>query len=99
MEYPQDEISNRELRVKLYLPDTQKGYYRGTRFDWSGVIYGLRYRGHDYYGPWYTRTDPGVHDFVYTGPDIVAGPAAPFPALSRSSMPWATTRLPPEALS
>jgi len=76
MDYPQDKISNRELRVKLYLPDTQKGYYRGTRFDWSGVIYGLRYQGHDYYGPWYTRTDPGVHDFVYTGPDIVAGPCS-----------------------
>jgi hypothetical protein len=76
MDHPQDEISNRQLHVKLYLPDTHKGYYRGTRFDWSGVIYGLRYQGHDYYGPWYTRTDPGVHDFVYAGPDIIAGPCS-----------------------
>lgn len=35
---PQAEISNGELRVRLYLPDVHKGYYRGTRFDWSGVI-------------------------------------------------------------
>jgi hypothetical protein len=76
MDHPQDEISNRELHVKLYLPDTHQGYYRGTRFDWSGVISGLTYQGHDYYGPWYTKTDPAVHDFVYAGPDIIAGPCS-----------------------
>ena len=25
------------IRATLYLPDAQSGYYRGTRFDWSGV--------------------------------------------------------------
>jgi hypothetical protein len=24
--------------VKLYLPDAEHGFYRGTRFDWSGVV-------------------------------------------------------------
>ncbi len=73
---PQTEISNGILHAKLYLPNAAKGYYRGTRFDWSGVIGDLEYRGHRYYGPWFTRTDPEVHDFVYDGPDIVAGPAS-----------------------
>ena len=69
---PQAEITNGELRVKLYLPDARHGYYRGTRFDWSGVIPVLEYRGHKYYGPWYNRIDPRVHDFQYEGAEIVA---------------------------
>ncbi len=69
---PQAEITNGELRVKLYLPDAHQGYYRGTRFDWSGVIAALEYKGHNYYGPWYNRVDARVHDFQYEGAEIVA---------------------------
>ena len=36
-QFPQAEISNASIRATLYLPDAQSGYYRGTRFDWSGV--------------------------------------------------------------
>jgi hypothetical protein len=32
------EIRNDRIRVKFYLPDAARGYYRGTRFDWSGMI-------------------------------------------------------------
>ncbi len=71
---PTVEIGNGELRVRIYLPDASRGYYRGTRFDWSGVLYSLQYKGHEYYGPWFQRMDPKVHDFVYEGNDIVAGP-------------------------
>ena len=73
---PNAEITNGEIRAKIYLPDAKNGYYRGTRFDWSGVIYSLQYKGHDYYGPWFNKTDPKVHDFVYQGPDIIAGPCS-----------------------
>ncbi len=69
---PQAEISNGELRVKLYLPDVHKGYYRGARFDWSGVMASLEYKGHNYYGPWFNRVDARVHDFEYKGDEIVA---------------------------
>ncbi len=69
---PQVEITNGELRVKLYLPDARQGYYRGTRFDWSGVMAALEYKGHNYYGPWYSRVDPRVHDFEYKGDEIIA---------------------------
>jgi hypothetical protein len=71
-EFPLAEITNGELRVKLYLPDARQGYYRGARFDWSGVIAALEYKGHNYYGPWYNRIDPSVHDFQYEGAEIVA---------------------------
>jgi hypothetical protein len=73
---PQWEIANSLLRVKLYLPDATKGFYRGTRFDWSGVVADLQYAGHSYYGEWFTQTDPSVSDFIYQGSDIVAGPCS-----------------------
>jgi hypothetical protein len=75
-EPPQAEISNGVLHVGLYLPDSNKGFYRGTRFDWSGVIHSLRYEGHDYYGPWFTKTDPKVIDFIFADGDIIAGPCS-----------------------
>jgi hypothetical protein len=73
---PQAEISNGVLKARFYLPDARKGFYRGTRFDWSGVIGSLEYKGHRYYGPWFTKTDPAVIDFVFQGADIIAGPCS-----------------------
>jgi cbb3-type cytochrome c oxidase subunit III len=73
-EFPQAEISNGEIRLKIYLPDAKAGFYRASRFDWSGMIYSLVYKGHEYYGPWFQRVDPGVRDFTYDGADIVASP-------------------------
>lgn len=66
-QYPSTEISNDELNIKIYLPDAEKGFYRGTRFDWSGVIPSLQYRGHEYFGEWYDKHDPLRHDAI-TGP-------------------------------
>jgi hypothetical protein len=64
---PQAAISNSRVRAQLYLPDAQSGYYQGTRFDWSGVISGLEWNGHSYFGQWFTRYDPKLHDAI-TGP-------------------------------
>lgn len=75
-DFPQAEISNGQISAKLYLPDAAKGFYRATRFDWSGVIYSLVYKGHDYYTQWYQRVDPEVRDFVYDGDNVVAGPCS-----------------------
>jgi len=71
---PSAEIENGKIQAKIYLPDAKDGYYRATRFDWAGVVYSLQYNGHNYYGPWFQKTDPTVHDFVYRGADIVASP-------------------------
>jgi hypothetical protein len=73
-DYPQAEITNGQLRVTLYLPDAKHGYYRATRFDWSGVIASLQYKKHEYYGPWFDKVDPTVHDFDYVGAEVVAAP-------------------------
>jgi hypothetical protein len=73
-EPPRTELSNGSLRVKLYPPDAANGFYRATRFDWSGMIETVEYGGHKFYGRWFQATDPAVHDFEYRGADIVAGP-------------------------
>jgi hypothetical protein len=73
-EPPKAELTNGEVRAKIWLPDQANGFYRATRFDWSGMIDSVEYGGHRYYGPWFQRTDPKVHDFIYDGADIVAGP-------------------------
>ncbi len=64
---PEAEISSGAVRAKLYLPDAETGYYRGTRFDWSGVISSLEWKGHNYFGLWFEKYDPKLHDAI-TGP-------------------------------
>jgi len=64
---PQADISNGIIQANLYLPDAQKGYYRGARFDWAGVISALNYKGHSYFGQWFEKYSPTLHDAI-TGP-------------------------------
>jgi hypothetical protein len=71
---PTATITNGKVKATLYLPEVKTGYYRGTRFDWSGVVSSLVYAGHNYYGQWYTQVRPDVSDYIYDGPDIVTGP-------------------------
>jgi hypothetical protein len=76
-QFPQADLSNSTIRATLYLPDAQQGYYRGTRFDWSGAIASLKWNGHEYFGPWFDRHDPKIHDAI-TGPveEFLTGDAA-----------------------
>jgi hypothetical protein len=73
-DHPSVIITNGLIRANVYLPNAKTGYYRGTRFDWSGVVSNLEYAGHNYYPEWFQRMDPKVRDFVYDGAAIVAGP-------------------------
>src|SRR5436190_10525077 len=65
--YPKADISNGVIQAELMLPDPQHGSYQGTRFDWSGIIFSLQYQGHEYFGKWYEKHDPKIHDAI-TGP-------------------------------
>src|ERR1051326_7939849 len=66
-DYPEANISNGLIHAELMLPDSRYGSYRGTRFDWSGVISSLQFGGHEYFGRWYEHHDPKIHDAI-TGP-------------------------------
>ena len=65
--FPEASISNGLIKARFYLPDAERGYYRGTRFDWAGVIPSLEYKGHNYFGVWFDKYDPKLHDAI-TGP-------------------------------
>jgi hypothetical protein len=62
---PQVEISSPRVRATLHLPDKTSGYYRGTRFDWSGAITSLTWNGHEYFGQWFETYDPLTHDAIH----------------------------------
>lgn len=61
---PSAEIKNAAITAKILLPDPEKGYYRGTRFDWSGVTASLKTKNHEYFGAWFPRYDPKLHDAI-----------------------------------
>lgn len=61
---PQAFIKNRSLTARIYLPDAVNGYYRATRFDWSGQVFSLRTLHHEYFGQWFERYDPLLHDSI-----------------------------------
>src|ERR1051326_8493050 len=73
-DFPQAEISSGDLHARLYLPDAANGYYRATRFDWAGVIPSLTYKGMEYFGQWFPRYDPKLHD-------AIQGPVESFDAI------------------
>jgi len=69
--YPKASISNGSVQAVLYLPDPTNGYYRASRFDWSGVIPCLAYKDHTYFGIWFSHYDPMIAD-------AIAGPVEEF---------------------
>ena len=75
--FPEAQISNGILTAHFYLPDIYNGYYRATRFDWSGNTISLDYKGHSYYGKWFDNYEPTIHD-------VVMGPVEEFGAVGFS---------------
>lgn len=82
---PEATISNKQIRVKMYLPDPANGFYKGARFDWSGMVSSVEYAGHTFYGQWFSRMDPATRDVGYNGDEVLVslntsavGPAQEF---------------------
>jgi hypothetical protein len=63
-DYPHVYLKNDKLKVKVYLPDAEKGFYRGTRFDHAGVFGEIEFAGHKLFGPWKDKHDPTNHDDI-----------------------------------
>ncbi len=86
---PSERITNGQMTATVYLPDARNGFYKTTRFDWSGAIGSLEYKGHTFYGPWFSKVND-IYDFGYEGPnkDVISaeftamvGPAEEYGAL------------------
>lgn len=55
-------LTNGATAAAVCPPDPVNGYYRATRFDWSGILSDLRSHGHRYVSPWKNQHDPLRHD-------------------------------------
>jgi hypothetical protein len=67
MDHPHARLSNGDVDALVFLPDAQNGYYRSSRFDWSGVVGCAAYKSHTFWGEWFHTYDPLVNDSI-TGP-------------------------------
>jgi hypothetical protein len=43
----------RSFAQRFIFRTRKTAFTRATRFDWSGVIFSLQYKGHEFYGPWF----------------------------------------------
>ena len=91
---PTATLSSGNLRLTLALPDAKQGFYRGTRFDWSGIITGASLGGAPFYGLWFDGTSASVHDFldipqgVFVNPNNAAtGPVEEFASRDGETVP------------
>jgi hypothetical protein len=66
-DHPKALVSNGKLDALVFLPDAKNGYYRSTRFDWSGVVGCVSLNGHKFFGEWFAQYDPLKNDSI-TGP-------------------------------
>lgn len=66
-DHPKALLSNGTVDALVFLPDAKDGYYRGSRFDWAGVVGCLSLHGHTYFGEWFSKYDPLRNDSI-TGP-------------------------------
>jgi len=48
-DYPHVILSNNIIETSIFLPDAQNGFYRASRFEWSGMIWQLTYKNHTYF--------------------------------------------------
>jgi len=77
--FPQAEISNGLVHATILLPEAKNGYYQGTRFDWSGNMPSLEFSGHSYFGQWFSKYSPEIHD-------VIMGPVEEFAPLDYSEI-------------
>ncbi len=61
-EWPALTLDDGVTRVEIRLPDAEKGWYRGQRFDWSGMIVGMRWHEREYFSQLRPAHDPTGHD-------------------------------------
>jgi hypothetical protein len=66
-DHPKVLLTNGKLDALVFLPNAKDGYYRSTRFDWSGVVGCVSFNGHKFFGEWFTQYDPLKNDSI-TGP-------------------------------
>lgn len=70
-DHPKVTLHNGGMEAVVFLPDKESGYYRATRFDWSGLVPCVAVHGQRFFGEWSSSYDPMKND-------AVVGPAEEF---------------------
>jgi hypothetical protein len=71
-DWPRINLTNGLVKMTVAIPDPEKGYYRGARFEQAGIISSLEYEGHTYFAEnWVEARNPVANA-------CVAGPAEEF---------------------
>jgi hypothetical protein len=56
--YPRMVVNTDSIFLTIYKPDPVKGYCRSPRFDWSGIIGRVQYKGHTWFADYAVPHDP-----------------------------------------
>lgn len=65
---PNIRLSNGLIKAKVFLPDSEHGFYKGARFDWAGVIPQLEFKGHSFFGKWFVWPQDSTKQNTIMGP-------------------------------
>ena len=71
---PKVKISNGVIDAVVLVPDHEKGFYKGVRFDLAGMIPSLKVRGQEFYGLWFDGIAANLRDYVFQDGKIIAAP-------------------------
>lgn len=61
---PSARLENEAVTLQMYLPDPHHGFYRGVRFDHSGMVFSARWANHTFFAQWHNPPEPSAHDNV-----------------------------------
>ena len=86
--YPEWTIHSPTLKATGYLPDPTNGYYRGTRFDWSGLVSRVDCGGHTFFSEFKREHDPLNHDDTCGTSEEFGIEAAPSYAEAKAGDPF-----------
>jgi len=62
---PHLKLANAKLKLTVATPDAESGLYRGSRFDWSGLVVAAEHDGHSFFAPWKLKHDPRSHEGIW----------------------------------
>lgn len=69
---PKVKIGNGVLTATVLLPARDGSFYRGVRFDPSGMLSSVKYGGQEFYGLWFDKLGENIRDWVFDNGDVVA---------------------------
>lgn len=69
---PKVQIGNGVLTATVLMPAKDDSFYRGMRFDPSGMLSSVKYGGQEFYGLWFDKLGENIRDWVFQEGDVVA---------------------------